>query len=154
MVQIILSKVAIFSYEGCLIFFLDIYIRPYCSVMLILPSYLALQTPLLASMKEFCCTIEQCLEFPITLLCLYSYNLIFLPKSTFYFVSEAQKFKNNFFFFRFFFWGGTSQIFIFKQLSTHFFTEWMVYYSYIIRWFFFRTFIRFPDFSGYFPDFH
>ena len=53
-----------------------------------------------------------------------------------------------------FFWGGTSQIFIFKQFSTHFFTEWMVYFSYIIRWFSFRKFTRFPDFSRIFPDFH
>ena len=75
----------------------------------------------------------------------------------FYFVSEAPKFKNLFFFFFFrFFWGGTSQIFIFKQFSTHFFTEWMVYFSYMIRWFSFPEiypvswfFLIFPDFSGF-----
>ena len=35
--------------------------------------------------------------------------------------------------FLFFFWGGTSQIFMFKRFWPYFFTDWMVYFSYMIR---------------------
>ena len=81
--------------------------------------------------------------------------------NSFYFVSKAPKFKNLFFFS--FFWGGTSQIFIFKQFLIHFFTEWMVYFLYIIKYFFpeiysvsrfFPRFFRFfRDFPGFFRIF-
>ena len=59
--------------------------------------------------------------------------------TNFYFVSEAQKFKDlfSFFFLVFFLRGHFSNLNIFNMLSTHFFTEWMVYFSCIIRWIFF-----------------
>ena len=82
-------------------------------------------------------------------------NSVFFVKSNtkqiniFYFVSEVTKFKILFFSFSFFFWGGTSHIFIFKQFWPYFFTEWMVYFSYMIWWF---SFPEIYPISGLFPD--
>ena len=52
------------------------------------------------------------------------------------------------FFFEVFFWGGTSQIFISKQVWPYFFTEWMVYFSYMIWW---SSFPEIYPISGFFP---
>ena len=69
---------------------------------------------------------------------------------SFYFVSEAPKFKNIFFFSSFAKIWNSSQIFRFQWCQTNFFTELMVYFSNMIWW---SSLPEIYPVSGFFSDF-